>query len=59
MKKKIFERKIGDRKGMGLFVVREILLITGITITETGTPGQGARFEILVPEGGFRFRKTD
>ena len=59
MKKKIFERKIGDIQGMGLFVVREILQITGITMTETGTPGRGARFEILVPEEGFRFRKTD
>jgi PAS domain S-box-containing protein len=59
IKKKIFERKIGDSQGMGLFVVREILLITGITMTETGTPGLGARFEILVPEEGFRFRKTD
>ena len=57
MKSRIFERKIGDRKGMGLFLVREILGITGITITETGTPGEGARFEMLVPEGGFRFRE--
>jgi PAS domain S-box-containing protein len=59
MKTKIFERKIGDRKGMGLCMVREILGITGITITETGTPGQGARFEILVPDGGFRFQKKN
>ena len=39
MKKRIFTRKEGDQKGMGLFLVREILAITGITITETGTYG--------------------
>ena len=49
-KAKIFEWRAGDRTGMGLFLVREILAITGISISETGTPGKGARFEILVPE---------
>ena len=39
---------------MGLFLVREILAITGITITETGTYGSGARFEIVVPKTGYR-----
>jgi PAS domain S-box-containing protein len=37
-----------------LIFVREILDITGITITETGEPGKGARFEITVPEGAWR-----
>jgi PAS domain S-box-containing protein len=54
-KEVIFTRKEGDRKGMGLFLVREILAITGITITETGEPGKGARFEIVVPEEAFRY----
>ena len=31
-----------------------ILVITGITITENGTPGKGARFEITVPNGMWR-----
>jgi PAS domain S-box-containing protein len=57
-KKKIFEWKAGDRTGMGLFLVREILAITGISITETGTPGKGARFEILVPERVYRKKGT-
>jgi hypothetical protein len=35
---------------MGLFLSREILSITGITIRETGEPGNGARFEMLVPK---------
>ncbi|HPD76629.1 MAG TPA: PAS domain S-box protein, partial [Methanoregulaceae archaeon] len=44
-KEKIFERGHGKHTGLGLFLVREILDITGITITETGVAGNGARFE--------------
>jgi signal transduction histidine kinase len=54
-KEKIFERGFGKNTGLGLFLTREILAITGITITETGEPGKGARFEIAVPKGGYRF----
>jgi PAS domain S-box-containing protein len=50
-KEKIFERGYGTNTGLGLFLAREILSITGITIRETGVPGKGARFEILVPKG--------
>jgi signal transduction histidine kinase len=39
---------------MGLFLSREILSITGITIKETGEPGKGARFEMTVPKGACR-----
>jgi PAS domain S-box-containing protein len=53
-KEQIFNRGIGRNTGMGLFLTREILEITGITIRETGTPGAGARFEITVPPGNFR-----
>jgi signal transduction histidine kinase len=55
-KETIFE---WERKGEGstsLFLSREILSITGITITETGEPGSGACFEIVVQEGAYRFR---
>jgi hypothetical protein len=38
-----------------LFLIREILSITGITIDENGEPGRGARFEITVPNGTYRF----
>ena len=31
------------------------LAITGMTITENGEPGKGARFEIHVPADGYRF----
>ena len=49
----IFERGHGKNTGYGLFLVREILSITGFGI-ETGVPGEGARFEITVPRGQFR-----
>ena len=51
----IFERGFGKNTGLGLFLSREILSITGISISETGIPGKGARFEIAVPAGAFRF----
>jgi PAS domain S-box-containing protein len=53
-KDQIFERGFGKNTGLGLFLVREILALTGITIRETGVPGSGARFEIVVPEGTYR-----
>jgi signal transduction histidine kinase len=53
-KKRLFERGFGHNTGLGLFLSREILSITGITITETGEPGKGARFEIIVPKGAWR-----
>jgi signal transduction histidine kinase/ABC-type phosphate/phosphonate transport system substrate-binding protein len=54
-KVRLFERGFGKNTGLGLFLSREILAITGIRITETGTAGKGARFEILVPKGGYRY----
>jgi PAS domain S-box-containing protein len=56
LKEKIFERGIsGSQQGSGLFLAREILGITGITLHETGVEGTGARFELRVPKGVFRF----
>jgi PAS domain S-box-containing protein len=45
--------------GRSLFFTREILSITGLSIRETGEPGKGARFEITVPTGAFRYSGTD
>jgi len=56
-KERIFGRGTGRNTGYGLFISREILSITGLSIRETGTFGEGARFEIRVPEGAFRFGK--
>ena len=54
-KKRLFTRGFGKNTGFGLFLLREILSITGITIIENGTPGKGARFEITVPKGAWRW----
>ncbi len=53
-KEKIFKRGFGKNTGLGLFLAREILSITGISIAETGEPGNGARFELIIPHGAFR-----
>jgi PAS domain-containing protein len=51
----LFQHSCGGHRGLGLFLAREILSITGITIRETGTFGQGTRFELSVLPGSFRF----
>ncbi len=53
-KEKIFNPGFGKNTGLGLAISREILSITGITIRETGEPGKGARFEMVVPDGMWR-----
>ena len=59
-KEKIFNKNVGKGSGgFGLFLAREILSITGITIAETGEPGAGARFEISIPSGKFRVECSD
>jgi len=52
-KERIFERGFGSNTGLGMYLIREILMITGITIVERGT--RGARFELRVPHGRYRF----
>ena len=53
-KEKIFTKGFGKNTGLGMFLIREILSITGITIIETGEAGVGVRFEVLVPAGKWR-----
>ncbi|MCU0631373.1 MAG: PAS domain S-box protein [Methanolinea sp.] len=53
-KARIFEKGYGKNTGFGLFLAREILAMTGITIRETGVPGKGARFELRVPGENYR-----
>jgi PAS domain S-box-containing protein len=54
-KEKIFQKGYGKHTGLGLFLVYEVLAITGISIQETGVYGKGARFEITVPKGMYQF----
>jgi len=54
----LFSRITGDKARFGLFFVKEFLAISGMTISETSEPGKGARFEITVPKGMYRFTGT-
>ncbi len=56
-KTRIFEKGFGKNTGLGLFLTREILEFTGISVRETGVPGRGALFEISVPAEGVRKAK--
>ena len=56
---RIFERVAGGTGKFGLFFVREFLDIAGMKIAETGNPGKGARFEITIPAGMYRFSSED
>lgn len=53
-KEHIFKKGFGRDSGLGLFLIHEILSITGISIHEDGEPGHGARFGMIVPAGGYR-----
>lgn len=54
-KSKLFRRGYGKNTGLGLFLIREILGITNITIEENGEPGKGVQFVMTVPHDFFRF----
>ncbi len=58
-KERIFSRGVGKNTGMGLFLIREILSITSIIITENGMPGKGARFEMIIPVGRYRIGRDE
>ncbi|PKL69680.1 MAG: hypothetical protein CVV30_09020 [Methanomicrobiales archaeon HGW-Methanomicrobiales-1] len=53
-KKQIFEYDAGGHAGIGLFICRQIVEVTEMTIQETGIEGRGAEFVIHVPPGGYR-----
>ena len=46
-KEKVFLQGFGKHTGLGMYLARAILSITGITIKETGECGKGARFEMV------------
>ncbi|MCK9579063.1 MAG: HAMP domain-containing histidine kinase [Methanoregula sp.] len=58
-KDKIFERGYGKGTGWGLFLVKEILAVTGMNIRECGSPEKGVRFEITLPAGMFRMNSGE
>jgi PAS domain S-box-containing protein len=57
-KQQIFEYDAGGHAGIGLFICRQIIEVTDMTIQETGIEGKGARFVIHVPPGGYRIEGT-
>lgn len=50
----IFEKGYGRGGGLGLYIARQILEVSGMQVRENGRPGQGACFEITVPPGRWR-----
>jgi len=54
-KEKIFNRQFFQNTGLDMYLSRQIVSITGMSIRETGTYGTGSRFEIHVPKGAYRF----
>ena len=60
LKGRIFEREhvVFGRRSHGLFLTAEVLRMTDISIRETGIPGEGARFEMLIPRGSYRLATT-
>ena len=57
-KARIFTKGFGKNTGLGLFLVKEILSITNISIRETGEFQHGARFEMHVPREMYRIIKN-
>jgi len=53
-KPKIFHKGYGKNTGLGLFLIREILKISDISITEDGIVGEGVRFVMHIPDGIWR-----
>ena len=44
-----YGRVFGQSDGFGLFLAREILTRSGMSVRECGVPGKGTRFEICIP----------
>jgi PAS domain S-box-containing protein len=51
-KPKLFKEgySTGGSTGYGLYLIKKIVEVYGWTIQETGTPGKGARFTMVIPE---------
>ena len=58
LKKRVFDRDMGMNTGLGMFLTKEILSMTGITIREDGEHGQGARFILEAPRDRFQDLKV-
>jgi len=61
VKERIFDcgYRYGRSDGFGLFLAREVLSSSGMTLKESGAPGKSTRFEILVPVGRYSTERND
>ena len=50
----LFDKGVGRHSGLGLFLSKQILDVTGLGIAEQGVPGEGVHFTIQVPKGRFK-----
>jgi signal transduction histidine kinase len=50
----LFTKREGSTRGLGLFLISEVLKATGMRIAEKGEAGKGVRFEISVPSGNWK-----
>ncbi|WAI02362.1 sensor histidine kinase [Methanogenium organophilum] len=57
-KNKIFSRGVGIKTRYGLYLAREILSVSGITIQETGNEGRGAVFSLTVPPENWKISRS-
>lgn len=53
-KERIFNLGYGRHTGFGLYLAREILSITGISVDEVGEAGTGALFRMTIPQESYR-----
>ena len=58
IRERLFTRGFGKNQGLGLFLSREILAITGYTMEENGEGRKGARSEIRVPKGNCKMKES-
>jgi signal transduction histidine kinase len=59
IRKHLFEMSEDGNHGVGLFLCKKILAITGMTIFEEGERGKGARFVIRVQRSKIRFAQPE
>jgi len=55
----IFVKGFGEGTGLGLFMVKELLLMHNMQIHECGIYGRGCIFEILMPKGTYKFGSSE
>ena len=54
-RERLFTKGFGKGTGLGLFLSKEILAITGIMIREDGEVGKGVKFDLTMPRGAYQY----